>query len=392
LDFFQYRAYIHALVPRVACPAHGVRTVPMSWARPGSGFTLLFEAMVVELAETRPVADVAAQVGEHDTRPWRFIRHYVGDVIACGTSYHAGLIAKNLIEGWARIPTEVEAASEFRYRNPIITPTTLVVAVSQSGETADTLAAIRDARIKGAKVFGITNVVGSPVARESDGVIYTKANKEIAVASTKSFIGQVVSLTLLALLLAQVKYRLTTKQTRMMFRELSDTAEQIQWILDTQTEAVHEAALLCKDAQSALFVGRGMGAAISYEGALKLKEVSYLHAEAYAAGEMKHGPIALIDPGFPVIAVATKSATYDKTVSNLMECKARGAKVIVVATEGDEEINKIADCIIRVPAVRDVFSPITASVPLQLLAREVAILRGCDVDQPRNLAKSVTVE
>ncbi|MFR7671322.1 MAG: glutamine--fructose-6-phosphate transaminase (isomerizing), partial [Collinsella sp.] len=215
-------------------------------------------------------------------------------VIACGTSYHAGLIAKNLIEGWARIPTEVEAASEFRYRNPIITPTTLVVAVSQSGETADTLAAIRDARIKGAKVFGITNVVGSPVARESDGVIYTKANKEIAVASTKSFIGQVVSLTLLALLLAQVKYRLTTKQARMMFRELSDTAEQIQWILDTQTEAVHEAALLCKDAQSALFVGRGMGAAISYEGALKLKEVSYLHAEAYAAGEMKHGPIALI--------------------------------------------------------------------------------------------------
>ena len=298
----------------------------------------------------------------------------------------------NLIEGWARIPTEVEAASEFRYRNPIITPTTLVVAVSQSGETADTLAAIRDARIKGAKVFGITNVVGSPVARESDGVIYTKANKEIAVASTKSFIGQVVSLTLLALLLAQVKYRLTTKQARMLFRELSDTAEQIQWILDTQTEAVHEAALLCKDAQSALFVGRGMGAAISYEGALKLKEVSYLHAEAYAAGEMKHGPIALIDPGFPVIAVATKSATYDKTVSNLMECKARGAKVIVVAAEGDEEINKIADCIIRVPAVRDVFSPITASVPLQLLAREVAILRGCDVDQPRNLAKSVTVE
>ena len=186
--------------------------------------------------------------------------------------------------------------------------------------------------------------------------------------------------------------RLTTKQARMLFRELSDTAEQIQWILDTQTDAVHEAALLCKDAQSALFVGRGMGAAISYEGALKLKEVSYLHAEAYAAGEMKHGPIALIDPGFPVIAVATKSATYDKTVSNLMECKARGAKVIVVATEGDEEINKIADCIIRVPAVRDVFSPITASVPLQLLAREVAILRGCDVDQPRNLAKSVTVE
>ena len=313
-------------------------------------------------------------------------------VIACGTSYHAGLVAKNLIEAWARIPTEVEAASEFRYRDPIITPTTLVVAVSQSGETADTLAAIRDARIKGAKVFGITNVVGSPVARESDGVIYTKANKEIAVASTKSFIGQVVSLTLLAMLLGQVKYRLTTKQCRLLFRELGDTAEQIQHIIDTQGPAIAEAAKVCKDAHSALFVGRGMGSAIAYEGALKLKEVSYLHAEAYAAGEMKHGPIALIDPGFPVIAVATKSATYDKTVSNLMECKARGAKVIVVATEGDEEINKIADCIIRVPAVRDVFSPITASVPLQLLAREVAILRGCDVDQPRNLAKSVTVE
>ena len=270
-------------------------------------------------------------------------------VIACGTSYHAGLIAKNLIEGWARIPCEVEAASEFRYRNPIITPSTLVVAVSQSGETADTLAAIRDARIKGAKVFGITNVVGSPVARESDGVIYTKANKEIAVASTKSFIGQVVSLTLLALLLAQVKYRLTVGQVRMLFRELGDTAEQIQRILDTQQGAIHEAALACRDAQSALFVGRGMGAAISHEGALKLKEISYLHAEAYAAGEMKHGPIALIDPGFPVIAVATKSPVYDKTVSNLKECEARGAKIIAVATEGDE-------------------------------------------DQPRNLAKSVTVE
>ena len=313
-------------------------------------------------------------------------------VIACGTSYHAGLIAKNLIEGWARIPCEVEAASEFRYRNPIITPSTLVVAVSQSGETADTLAAIRDARIKGAKVFGITNVVGSPVARESDGVIYTKANKEIAVASTKSFIGQVVSLTLLSMLLAQVKGKLTTRQTRILFHELGDTAEQIQWILDTQADAVREAALACKDAQSALFVGRGMGAAVSHEGALKLKEISYLHAEAYAAGEMKHGPIALIDPGFPVIAVATKSPVYDKCTSNLKECEARGAKIIAVATEGDEDIKQIADHVIYVPKVRDAFVPITATVPLQLLAREIAVLRGCDVDQPRNLAKSVTVE
>ena len=313
-------------------------------------------------------------------------------VIACGTSYHAGLIAKNLIEGWARIPCEVEAASEFRYRNPIITPTTLVVAVSQSGETADTLAAIRDARIKGGKVFGITNVVGSPVARESDGVIYTKANKEIAVASTKSFIGQIVSLSLLSLLLAQAKDKLKTGQVKMLFHELGDTAAQIQHILDTQGPAIHEAALACKDAASALFVGRGMGTAISYEGALKLKEVSYLHAEAYAAGEMKHGPIALIDPGFPVIAVVTKSPTYDKVVSNLKECEARGATIIALATEGDEDIAKIADHIISIPPVRDCFSAITASVPLQLLAREVALMRGCNVDQPRNLAKSVTVE
>ena len=312
-------------------------------------------------------------------------------VIACGTSYHAGLIAKNLIERWARIPTEVEVASEFRYRNPIITPSTLVVAVSQSGETADTLAAIRDARIRGAKVFGITNVVGSPVARESDGVIYTKANKEIAVASTKSFLGQVVSLTLLALLLAQTKGRLTTAQVRLLFRELGDTAEQIERILH-DTEAIDEAAYACKDAASALFVGRGIGSAICYEGALKLKEISYLHAEAYAAGEMKHGPIALIDDGFPVIAVATESPVYDKLVSNLKECEARGALIVAIATEGDEEIKKIARHVIYVPKVRDCFTPITASVPLQLFARAIALLRGCDVDQPRNLAKSVTVE
>ena len=313
-------------------------------------------------------------------------------VIACGTSYHAGLIAKNLIEGWARIPCEVEVASEFRYRNPIITPTTLVVAVSQSGETADTLAAIRDARVRGAKVFGITNVVGSPVARESDGVIYTKANKEIAVASTKSFLGQVVSLTLLALLLAQVKGKFRMNQVRLMFRELADTAEQVERILSECAPSVDAAAAACKGAASALFIGRGMGAAIAKEGALKLKEISYLHAEAYPAGEMKHGPIALLDDGFPVIAIATQSPVYDKVVSNLQESKARGAMVVAVATEGDEEILKHADHVIYIPKVRDAFSAITASVPLQLLARSIAVLRGCDVDQPRNLAKSVTVE
>lgn len=312
-------------------------------------------------------------------------------IIACGTSYHAGLIAKNLIERWAQIPTEVEVASEFRYRNPIITPTTLVVAVSQSGETADTLAAIRDARIKGARVFGITNVVGSPVARESDGVIYTKANKEIAVASTKSFLGQVVSLTLLALLLAQTKGKLTTGQIRLLFSELADTAEQVEEII-SDTTAIDSAALACKDAASALFIGRGMGAATATEGALKLKEISYLHAEAYPAGEMKHGPIALIDEGFPVIAIATKSPTYEKVLSNLQESKARGAMIVAIATQGDEEIGKYADHVIYIPKVRDELSPITASVPLQLFARSIALERGCDVDQPRNLAKSVTVE
>ena len=286
------------------------------------------------------------------------------NVIACGTSYHAGLIAKNLIEGWARIPTEVEVASEFRYRNPIITPSTLVVAVSQSG---------------------------APVARESDGVIYTKANKEIAVASTKSFLGQVVSLTLLAMLLAQVKGKLKTNQVRLLFHELADTAEQVERIL-ADSSSIDEAARACKDAASALFVGRGMGAAISYEGALKLKEISYLHAEAYPAGEMKHGPIALIDEGFPVIAVATKSPVYDKLVSNLQEAKARGAMVVAIATEGDEDIRHHADHVIYIPKVRDAFSAITASVPLQLFARAIAVERGCDVDQPRNLAKSVTVE
>lgn len=312
-------------------------------------------------------------------------------IIGCGTSYHAGLIAKNLIEAWARIPTEVEVASEFRYRNPIITSTTLVVAVSQSGETADTLAAIRDARIKGAKVFGITNVIGSPVAREADGVIYTKANKEIAVASTKSFTGQVVSLTLLALVLGRVKGKLNLAQTRMFFAELADTAAQIEEILH-DTSAIDEAVKYFEGHNSTLYIGRGLGEATCYEGALKLKEISYIHAEAYAAGEMKHGPIALLDDGFPIVAVATKSPTYDKTVSNLEESKARGASVIAIATEGDTDITKVADHVIYIPKVRDTFMPITASVPLQLLARAVAVARGCDVDQPRNLAKSVTVE
>ena len=222
--------------------------------------------------------------------------------------------------------------------------------------------------------------------------VKNKANKEIAVASTKSFIGQVVSLTLLALLLAQVKYRLTTKQTRMMFRELSDTAEQIQWILDTQTEAVHEAALLCKDAQSALFVGRGMGAAISYEGALKLKEVSYIHSEAYAAGELKHGTISLIEEGTFVVALACHEKLIDKTMSNIKEVKARGAEVLVVTTDDNRDVLEEADHILYIPKTNDLLMPSLEVVPMQLLGYYIALARGCDIDKPRNLAKSVTVE
>lgn len=312
-------------------------------------------------------------------------------IIACGTSYHAGLIAKNLIEAWARVPVFVEEASEFRYRNPIINATTLVVALSQSGETADTLAAVRDTKIKGAKVVAITNVVGSSLAKECDGVMYTKAGSEFAVAATKSFTAQVASLTLFAMLLAQSKGTMGTNELRMNYEDLSKTAELILRII-SHPEQINEASYLCERAKSALFIGRGMGSAIAKEGALKLKEISYLHAEAYSAGEMKHGPIALIDEGFPVIAIATKSPTYDKTLSNLQECRARGACVIAIATEKDEEIKKYADSVIYIPEVRDAFSPLVASVPLQMLARKVALLKGCDVDHPRNLAKSVTVE
>ena len=279
----------------------------------------------------------------------------------------------------ARIP-ESRGCERIRYRNPIITPSTLVVAVSQSGETADTLAAIREARIKGGKVFGITNVIGSPVARESDGVIYTKANKEIAVASTKSFLGQVVSLTLLSMVLAQAKGQARNDQVRLLFKDLADTAEKVEYVL-ADTKAVDEAARACKDATDAFFIGRGMGSATSYEGALKLKEISYVHAEAYPAGEMKHGPIALLEPGFPVIAVATQSPVYDKVVSNLQESRSRGAMIVAVATEGDEEIKANADHVIYIPKVRDAFMPIVASVPLQLFARSMAIARGCGVDK-----------
>ena len=300
-------------------------------------------------------------------------------------------MARELIEAWARIPVTVEVASEFRYRNPIVTPSTLVIALSQSGETADTLAAIRIARSKGAKVFAVTNCMGSRITRESDGTLYVKANMEISVAATKSFLAQIACVTLIALFLAQKKGRLTDRQVKALYHDLQKTPAQIEQILNDTSE-IEKAAQLLVDCHSAMYVGRGISSTTCYEGALKLKEISYLHAEAYSAGELKHGPIALLDETVPVVAVVTDSPTRMQTLSNVQEILARGSHVIAVATEGDTEAAKVADYVLYIPKVRDEFSAITASVPLQLLARYVAIARGCDVDHPRNLAKSVTVE
>ena len=311
--------------------------------------------------------------------------------IGCGTSYHAGLVARELIERWARIPTTVEVASEFRYRNPIITSSTLVIAISQSGETADTLAAVRLARSKGARVYAITNCMGSRITRESDGSLYVKANVEISVAATKSFLAQIACLMLIAMFLGQRRGRLTTRQVTSLYYELRETPAQIEDILQ-DTEEIEAAARMLAKAHSVMYVGRGMGATVCNEGALKLKEISYLHAEAYPAGELKHGPIALLDEHTPVVAVVTDSATRMQTLSNVQEILARGSHVIAVATEGDEEVAQIADHVLYIPKIQDWCSAITASVPLQLLARYTALERGCDVDHPRNLAKSVTVE
>jgi glucosamine--fructose-6-phosphate aminotransferase (isomerizing) len=314
-------------------------------------------------------------------------------IVACGTSYHAGLIGKDLIENWARIPVEVEVSSEFRYGNPIITTHTLVIAISQSGETADTLEAVRLARRAGAHVIALTNVIGSRITQEVQTVLNIKANIEIAVAATKSFLAQVALLTLLGLYFAQERMLLTGPQIQEIYDEMKQLPSQIEHIL-RNTAAIEQAANACFEATTALFIGRGVGATTCYEGALKLKEISYLHAEAFSAGEIKHGPIALIDSDVatPVIAVATQSLTRDKMLANIDEMKARGARVIAVATEGDERVEQLADHVIFIPPTRECLSPITASVPLQLFARFIAVARGCDVDQPRNLAKSVTVE
>ena len=312
-------------------------------------------------------------------------------IIACGTSYHAGIVAKTLIEQWARIPVAVEVSSEFRYSDPIVNDNTLVVAITQSGETADTLAGVREARARGGKAFAITNVVGSRVTRESDGVIYTHAGPEIGVAATKTFTAQIAALMVLALKLAQVKGSLGQADVTAIWDEMSLLPDIVEAVLANNKD-IESCAREYTGANSSLFLGRGIGVPVAMEGALKLKEISYIHAEAYAAGEMKHGPIALITTEVPVVVVATQGHTYEKVVSNIQEVRARGARVIAVATEGDTNICQHAEHVLYVPETTEDLSAIPATVPLQLLAYHIAALRGCNVDQPRNLAKSVTVE
>jgi glutamine---fructose-6-phosphate transaminase (isomerizing) len=320
------------------------------------------------------------------------------NIAACGTSWHAGQAGKFMIESLARIPVEVDYASEWRYRDPIIAPDTITLLITQSGETADTIAAQREAKAKGSKTLAICNVVGSMVTREAAGTIYTHAGPEIGVASTKAFTAQLTALYLFALYLAQVRGTITPEQAKSEVFDLTRLPGKLEHVL-TQEETCEELAKLYSRAQDFLFLGRGIHYPIALEGALKLKEVSYIHAEGYPAGEMKHGPNALIDENLPVVIIATRDphdplsvVRYEKTMSNLKEVKARSGQVIAVATEGDEEIKEAADHVIYVPAAPEELAPILEIVPLQLLAYHIAVRRGCDVDQPRNLAKSVTVE
>ncbi len=311
-------------------------------------------------------------------------------LIACGTSYHAALIGKYIIEDMARIPVHAEYASEYRYRNPIIPDDTLVFVISQSGETADTLAALREAKAKGAKVLGITNVVGSTVARESDGGSYIHAGSEIGVASTKAFTSQVTILSLLAVLLGRLR-SFSPQQGLDYIRELQDIPRKIEAIL-AQNDKIRLIADSIKDCRNALYLGRGVNFPVALEGALKLKEISYIHAEGYPAAEMKHGPIALIDADMPVVAIATRDPLYEKIQANLQEVLTRKARLITIASEGDAELGRMSEHVIHIPDTLTNLQPLLTVIPLQLLAYHVADLRGFDVDQPRNLAKSVTVE
>jgi len=312
-------------------------------------------------------------------------------IVACGTSWHAGLVGEYLIEEYARIPVEVEYASEFRYRNPIISEKDIVIAVSQSGETADTMAAIELAKEKGATIFGICNVVGASIPRLSHAGVYTHAGPEIGVASTKAFTAQVTVLTLMALYMAQ--QRGTIRQSKLidLLTELDNIPSMVEKCL-LLNDSIKEISAKFKDARNFLFLGRGSGFPVALEGALKLKEISYIHAEGYPAAEMKHGPIALIDEEMPVVFIATKNSSYEKVISNIQEVKARKGKVIAIVTEGDTVVRNMADFIIEIPDADEIFLPLLATIPLQLLSYHIAVMRGCNVDQPRNLAKSVTVE
>ncbi|MBP9849188.1 MAG: glutamine--fructose-6-phosphate transaminase (isomerizing) [Flavobacterium sp.] len=312
-------------------------------------------------------------------------------IVACGTSWHAGLVAEYIIEEFSRIPVEVEYASEFRYRNPIINKDDVVIAISQSGETADTLAAIKLAKENGAFVFGVCNVVGSSISRETHAGAYTHAGPEIGVASTKAFTTQITILTLLALRLAKAKGTMTNSDYQRYLLELELIPEKVQEALQTN-EVAKQIAEIYKDATNCLYLGRGYNFPVALEGALKLKEISYIHAEGYPAAEMKHGPIALIDEHMPVIVIAPNKGHYDKVVSNIQEIKSRSGKIIAVVTKGDTQVRALADHVIEIPETNEPFTPLLTTIPLQLLSYHIAVLRGCNVDQPRNLAKSVTVE
>jgi len=312
-------------------------------------------------------------------------------IVACGTSWHAGLVGEYLIEEYARVPVEVEYASEFRYRNPIITEKDLIIAISQSGETADTMAALELAKEKGATIFGVCNVVGASIPRLTDAGVYTHAGPEIGVASTKAFTAQVTVLTLMAFYIAQQRGTITQSKLVEYLTELDQVPELVEKALKSN-EHVKEIAARFKDSSNCLFLGRGSSFPVALEGALKLKEISYIHAEGYPAAEMKHGPIALIDDAMPVVFIATQNSSYEKVVSNIQEVKARGGHVIAIVTEGDVQVRDMAEYVIEIPQTSEAFVPLLATIPLQLLAYHIAVMRGCNVDQPRNLAKSVTVE
>ena len=312
-------------------------------------------------------------------------------IVSCGTSWHAGLIAEYIFEDLARIPVDVEYASEFRYRNPIINPDDVVIAISQSGETADTMAAIKLAKEKGAFVFGVCNVVGSSISRESHAGAYTHAGPEIGVASTKAFTTQITVLSLIALRLAKEKGSLDKKEFHFLLHEMEQMPKKVELALK-ENDKIKEIAAIYKDAKNFLYLGRGFNFPVALEGALKLKEISYIHAEGYPAAEMKHGPIALIDEQMPVVVIATRKGHYEKVVSNIQEIKSRRGKIIGIVTKGDETVKEIADHVIEIPETLEPFSPILTTISLQLLSYHIAVMLGKNVDQPRNLAKSVTVE